>query len=125
MSEPRLSGHFGPVINCVISVGCWARYRATARDSNALIIRGRVERAKGVVNPVADHRAAPARGVSIATGIGASALSPCIGEQRGQLGDPVEGLVNPSLRDQPASAVDKRDVMMPLGPIDTAEHRHT
>jgi error-prone DNA polymerase len=43
------------MINCVISVGCWARYRATARDSSALIIRGRVERAKGVVNLVADH----------------------------------------------------------------------
>jgi error-prone DNA polymerase len=26
-----------------------------ARDSSALIIRGRVERAKGVVNLVADH----------------------------------------------------------------------
>ena len=43
------------MINVVISVGCWNRYARTARDSNALIIRGRVERAKGVVNLVADH----------------------------------------------------------------------
>lgn len=43
------------MINCVISVGCWNRHRAAARDSSALIIRGRVERAKGVVNLVADH----------------------------------------------------------------------
>jgi error-prone DNA polymerase len=43
------------MINVVISVGCWNKYARTARDSNALIIRGRVERAKGVVNLVADR----------------------------------------------------------------------
>jgi error-prone DNA polymerase len=43
------------MINVVISVGCWNRHRAVARDSSALIIRGRVERAKGVTNLVADH----------------------------------------------------------------------
>jgi error-prone DNA polymerase len=43
------------MINVVISVGCWNRHRAVARDSSALIIRGRVERAKGVINLVADH----------------------------------------------------------------------
>ena len=43
------------MINVVISVGVWNRYRRTARDSSALIIRGRVERARGVTNLVADH----------------------------------------------------------------------
>jgi len=43
------------MINVVISVGCWTKYSRIARDSNALIIRGRVERAKGVVNLVADR----------------------------------------------------------------------
>jgi error-prone DNA polymerase len=43
------------MINVVISVGCWNRHRVVARDSSALIIRGRVERARGVTNLVADH----------------------------------------------------------------------
>jgi len=43
------------MINVVISVGCWNKYARIARDSSALIIRGRVERAKGVVNLVADR----------------------------------------------------------------------
>jgi error-prone DNA polymerase len=43
------------MINVVISVGCWSRYSRVARDSSALIIRGRVERAKGVTNLVADR----------------------------------------------------------------------
>jgi error-prone DNA polymerase len=43
------------MINIVISVGCWAKHRAVARDSGALIIRGRVERAQGVTNLVAEH----------------------------------------------------------------------
>jgi error-prone DNA polymerase len=43
------------MINVVISVGCWNRYARSARDSSALILRGRVERAKGVVNLVADN----------------------------------------------------------------------
>jgi error-prone DNA polymerase len=43
------------MINVVISVGVWARFRTVARDSGALIVRGRLERAKGVTNLVADH----------------------------------------------------------------------
>ena len=43
------------MINVVISVGCWAKHRTVARDSGALIIRGRVERAQGVTNLVAEH----------------------------------------------------------------------
>jgi error-prone DNA polymerase len=43
------------MINVVVSVGVWQRHRHTARDSAALIIRGRVERARGVTNLVADH----------------------------------------------------------------------
>ena len=43
------------MINIVISVGVWNRHRRTARDSAALIVRGRVERAQGVTNLVADH----------------------------------------------------------------------
>ena len=41
------------MINVVISVGCWNKYARIARESNALIIRGRIERAKGVVKLVA------------------------------------------------------------------------
>jgi error-prone DNA polymerase len=43
------------MINVVVSVGVWQRHRRTARDSAALIVRGRVERARGVTNLVADH----------------------------------------------------------------------
>jgi error-prone DNA polymerase len=43
------------LINVVISKGCWARYRRTARDAPALLIRGRLERSEGVVNVVADE----------------------------------------------------------------------
>jgi error-prone DNA polymerase len=38
----------------VISVGCWGKHNRVGRDSSALIIRGRVERAMGVTNLVAD-----------------------------------------------------------------------
>jgi error-prone DNA polymerase len=43
------------MINIVVSVGVWNRHRRVARDSAALIVRGRVERARGVTNLVADH----------------------------------------------------------------------
>jgi len=43
------------LINVVVSKGCWARYRATARDAPAMLIRGRVESAEGVINVVADE----------------------------------------------------------------------
>jgi error-prone DNA polymerase len=42
------------LINVVCSKGCWARHRATARDASALLVRGRVECADGVVNLVAE-----------------------------------------------------------------------
>ncbi len=43
------------LINVVVSVGCWARYRNEARNSPALLIRGRVERQEAVVNVVAER----------------------------------------------------------------------
>jgi len=42
------------LINVVVSVGCWARYRKVARNAAALLIRGRCERQGAVVNIVAD-----------------------------------------------------------------------
>ena len=46
------------LINVVCSRGCWARHRAVARDATALLVRGRVECADGVVNVVAESLAA-------------------------------------------------------------------
>ena len=45
------------LVNVVISKGCWQRFRRAARDAPALVVRGRVERAEGVTNLVADHLA--------------------------------------------------------------------
>ena len=42
------------LINVVVSVGCWSRYRRLARNAPALLIRGRVERQGEVVNIVAE-----------------------------------------------------------------------
>jgi error-prone DNA polymerase len=42
------------LINVVCSKGCWARYRAVARSSPALLIRGRLEKVEGVINIVAE-----------------------------------------------------------------------
>lgn len=42
------------LVNVVCSKGCWARYRRVARSSPALLIRGRVESAEGVINVIAD-----------------------------------------------------------------------
>jgi error-prone DNA polymerase len=42
------------LINVVVSIGCWTRYRHQARNSPALLIRGRVERQEAVVNIVAE-----------------------------------------------------------------------
>jgi error-prone DNA polymerase len=42
------------ILNVVCSPGLWHRYRRIARGSAALIVRGRVERADGVTNLVAD-----------------------------------------------------------------------
>jgi error-prone DNA polymerase len=43
------------LINVVISRGCWARHRRVARGAAALMVRGRLERAEGVVNVVAEQ----------------------------------------------------------------------
>lgn len=43
------------LINVVCSRGCWARHRTVARDATALLVRGRVECADGVVNVVAEQ----------------------------------------------------------------------
>ena len=42
------------LINVICSKGCWAHYRVVARSSPALLIRGRLEKAEGVINVVAD-----------------------------------------------------------------------
>jgi len=48
------------LINIVCSKGCWARFRRTAREAPALLIRGTLERSAmedghGVINIVAEH----------------------------------------------------------------------
>ncbi|MCU1361205.1 MAG: dnaE2, partial [Ilumatobacteraceae bacterium] len=43
------------LMNVVVSKGCWARHRVVARESPALLIRGRLERSEGVVNVVAEQ----------------------------------------------------------------------
>ena len=43
------------LINIVVSKGCWTRFRRVAQESPAMTIRGRLERAEGVVNIVAEH----------------------------------------------------------------------
>ncbi|HTN78862.1 MAG TPA: error-prone DNA polymerase, partial [Acidimicrobiales bacterium] len=42
------------LINVICSKGCWARHRRVARGAPALLIRGRVEKAEGVINVVAE-----------------------------------------------------------------------
>ncbi|TDO50132.1 error-prone DNA polymerase [Kribbella sp. VKM Ac-2527] len=42
------------MINVICSAGVWNRYRRIARESSAMIIRGRLERSQGVTNLVAD-----------------------------------------------------------------------
>jgi error-prone DNA polymerase len=41
--------------NVVVSKGCWQRHRLLARTAPALLIRGRVENAEGVVNVIAER----------------------------------------------------------------------
>ncbi len=43
------------LINVVVSVGCWARFRKTVRTSPALLVRGRCERQGAVVNIAAER----------------------------------------------------------------------
>lgn len=42
------------LVNVVCSRGCWARHRSIARDAPALLVRGRIEKADGAVNVVAE-----------------------------------------------------------------------
>jgi error-prone DNA polymerase len=42
------------LINVVVSMGCWSRYRRVARTAPAMLIRGKLERAEGVTNVIAD-----------------------------------------------------------------------
>ena len=43
------------LINVICSRGVWARYRRVGRSAAALLIRGRLERAEGVINVIADQ----------------------------------------------------------------------
>ncbi len=43
------------MVNVVCSVGLWHRYRRIAQGAPALLIRGRVQNAEGVVSVVAEH----------------------------------------------------------------------
>jgi error-prone DNA polymerase len=43
------------LMNVVVSVGCWKRFRPVARGAGALLVRGRLQRHEGVVNIVAEH----------------------------------------------------------------------
>ena len=43
------------LMNIVCSKGLWSRFRRTAREAPAMLIRGRLERSEGVINIVAEH----------------------------------------------------------------------
>jgi error-prone DNA polymerase len=43
------------LINVICSAGLWARHRRVARTAPALLVRGTLERAEGVVNVIADR----------------------------------------------------------------------
>ncbi|MGH9090287.1 MAG: error-prone DNA polymerase [Acidimicrobiales bacterium] len=43
------------LVNVICSVGVWTRYRRVAQGTAAMIVRGRVESARGVVNVVAER----------------------------------------------------------------------
>jgi error-prone DNA polymerase len=43
------------LINVVCSKGCWIRYRKVARSAPAMLIRGRLEKAEGVINVIAER----------------------------------------------------------------------
>ena len=43
------------MVNVVCSRGAWIRWRAVAGASPALVVRGRLERAEGAVNVVAER----------------------------------------------------------------------
>ncbi len=52
------------LINVIVSKGCWVRFRSVARGAPAMLIRGRLERAEGVINIVAEHLAPLPLGVA-------------------------------------------------------------
>lgn len=43
------------LLNVICSSGLWQRFRTTARTSRALVVRGRLEKADGATNLVAEH----------------------------------------------------------------------
>jgi error-prone DNA polymerase len=43
------------MVNVVCTQGLWTRYRKTARNSAALLVRGTIENAEGVTSLQADH----------------------------------------------------------------------
>jgi error-prone DNA polymerase len=43
------------LVNVICSRGVWARYRRVGRTAAALLVRGRLERAEGVINVIADQ----------------------------------------------------------------------
>lgn len=45
------------LLNVICSAGLWQRFRRVARTSPALVVRGRIERADGATNLVAEHLA--------------------------------------------------------------------
>jgi error-prone DNA polymerase len=45
----------GGLINVVVSQGCWAHHRRVVQDAPALVVRGRLERAEGVTNVIAQQ----------------------------------------------------------------------
>lgn len=45
------------LLNVVCSAGLWSRFRVVARTSKAMVVRGRLERADGATNLVAEHLA--------------------------------------------------------------------
>jgi len=43
------------LINVIVSEGCWLRYRQVAEQAAAMIVRGRIEKAQGALNVVAER----------------------------------------------------------------------
>jgi len=50
----NLEDEFG-LINVVVSKGCWAHHRRVVQEAPALVVRGRLERAEGVTNVIAQQ----------------------------------------------------------------------
>ena len=43
------------LVNVVVSKGCWSRHRRVASGAPALLVQGRLERAEGVTNVIAER----------------------------------------------------------------------